>query len=100
VGLNGISRCVRAVLATFVWDPLTGEKALLVVKGGTAGARIVAEFAVEEGGFVPGGEHVHDNCSEHLRPWTAGSRSWSTARSDLRRREDSNLRGSFIPLTA
>ena len=50
-----------------VWNPLTGEKALLVESAEeTAGARIVADFAVEEGGFVPGGEHVHDNCSEHF----------------------------------
>jgi mannose-6-phosphate isomerase-like protein (cupin superfamily) len=32
----------------------------------TAGARIVADFAVEEGGFVPGGEHVHHICAEHF----------------------------------
>jgi len=32
----------------------------------TGGARIVAEFAVDEGGFVPGGEHSHDNSSEHF----------------------------------
>jgi mannose-6-phosphate isomerase-like protein (cupin superfamily) len=50
-----------------VWNPLTGEKALLVESAEeTDGARIVAEFAVEEGGFVPGGQHVHDNCSEHF----------------------------------
>jgi len=50
-----------------VWNPLTGEKALLVESAEeTAGARIVADFAVEEGGFVPAGEHVHDNCSEHF----------------------------------
>lgn len=50
-----------------VWNPLTGEKALLVESAEeTAGARIVADFAVEEGGFVPGGEHVHDNSSEHF----------------------------------
>jgi mannose-6-phosphate isomerase-like protein (cupin superfamily) len=50
-----------------VWNPLTGEKALLIESAGeTGGARIVADFAVEEGGFVPGGEHVHDKCSEHF----------------------------------
>jgi mannose-6-phosphate isomerase-like protein (cupin superfamily) len=27
---------------------------------------VVVDFAVEEGGFVPAGEHVHDNCSEHF----------------------------------
>src|SRR3954468_12539848 len=32
----------------------------------TEGARIVSDFAVEEGGFVPGGEHVHDHCDEHF----------------------------------
>jgi mannose-6-phosphate isomerase-like protein (cupin superfamily) len=30
------------------------------------GARIVSDFAVEAGGFVPGGEHVHDHCTEHF----------------------------------
>jgi mannose-6-phosphate isomerase-like protein (cupin superfamily) len=50
-----------------VWNPLTGEKALLIESAeGTGGARIVVDFAVEEGGFVPGGEHAHDNCSEHF----------------------------------
>lgn len=50
-----------------VWNPLTGEKALVLESAEeTAGARIVLEFAVEEGGFVPGGEHVHDNSSEHF----------------------------------
>jgi mannose-6-phosphate isomerase-like protein (cupin superfamily) len=50
-----------------IWNPLTGEKSLLVESAEeTGGARIVAEFAVEEGGFVPGGEHVHDNLTEHF----------------------------------
>ncbi|MDQ3874882.1 MAG: cupin domain-containing protein, partial [Actinomycetota bacterium] len=50
-----------------VWNPLTGEKALLVESAKqTGGARIVADFAVEEGGFVPGGEHVHDHIEEHF----------------------------------
>jgi mannose-6-phosphate isomerase-like protein (cupin superfamily) len=50
-----------------VWNPLTGEKAMLVESAEeTGGARIVADFAVEEGGFVPGGEHVHDVCAEHF----------------------------------
>lgn len=50
-----------------VWNPLTGEKALLVESSeDTGGVRIVADFAVEAGGFVPGGEHVHDNCAEHF----------------------------------
>ena len=50
-----------------VWNPLSGEKAMLVESAEeTGGARIVVDFAVEEGGFVPGGEHVHDHCSEHF----------------------------------
>ena len=50
-----------------LWNPLTGEKALLVESADdTGGARIVVDFAVEAGGFVPGGEHVHDHCTEHL----------------------------------
>jgi mannose-6-phosphate isomerase-like protein (cupin superfamily) len=50
-----------------VWNPLTGEKALWVESAeDTGGTRIVVDFAVEEGGFVPGGEHVHDNFSEHF----------------------------------
>lgn len=50
-----------------VWNPLTGEKALLVESAEeSGGARIVVDFAVEAGGFVPGGEHVHDHCAEHL----------------------------------
>jgi quercetin dioxygenase-like cupin family protein len=50
-----------------IWNPLTGEKALFVETADeTDGARIVADFAVEQGGFVPGGEHVHDHCAEHV----------------------------------
>jgi mannose-6-phosphate isomerase-like protein (cupin superfamily) len=50
-----------------MWNPLTGEKALLIESAEeTSGTRILADFAVEEGGFVPGGEHVHDTCSEHF----------------------------------
>lgn len=50
-----------------IWNPLTGEKALLVETADeTDGARMVADFAVEAGGFVPGGEHVHDHCAEHV----------------------------------
>jgi hypothetical protein len=45
-----------------VWNPLTGEKAMLVESAEeSGGTRIVADFAVEAGGFVPGGEHVHDH---------------------------------------
>jgi mannose-6-phosphate isomerase-like protein (cupin superfamily) len=50
-----------------VWNPLTGEKAMLVESAEeSGGARIVTDFAVEAGGFVPGGEHVHDHCAEHF----------------------------------
>ena len=50
-----------------VWNPLTGEKAMLVESADeSGGARIVADFAVEAGGFVPGGEHVHDFCAERF----------------------------------
>jgi mannose-6-phosphate isomerase-like protein (cupin superfamily) len=50
-----------------LWNPLTGEKALLVESAEeSGGARIVSDFAVEAGGFVPGGEHVHDHCAEHF----------------------------------
>jgi mannose-6-phosphate isomerase-like protein (cupin superfamily) len=50
-----------------VWHPLSGEKALIVESGEeTGGARLVADLAVEAGGFNPGGEHVHDHCTEHL----------------------------------
>ncbi len=50
-----------------VWNPLTGEKAMIVESAEeSGGARMVADFAVEEGGFVPGGEHVHDHCAEHF----------------------------------
>ena len=50
-----------------LWNPLTGEKAMLVQSAEeTGGARIVTDFAVEAGGFVPGGEHVHDHCAEHF----------------------------------
>lgn len=50
-----------------IWNPLTGEKAMLVESAEeSGGARIVTDFAVEAGGFVPGGEHVHDHCVEHF----------------------------------
>lgn len=50
-----------------VWNPLTGEKAMIVESAeASGGARFVADFAVEAGGFVPGGEHVHDHCAEHF----------------------------------
>jgi mannose-6-phosphate isomerase-like protein (cupin superfamily) len=58
---------VRVRAGDVVWNPLTGEKALLVESGEeTGGARTVADFAVEAGGFVPGGEHLHDHCAEHF----------------------------------
>ena len=54
-----------------VWNPLTGEKAMIVESAEDSdGARIVWDFAVEPGGFVPGGEHVHDHCTEHLEVTT------------------------------
>ena len=50
-----------------LWNPLTGEKALLIESAEDSGGdRIVVDFAVEAGGFVPGGEHVHDLCGEHF----------------------------------
>jgi mannose-6-phosphate isomerase-like protein (cupin superfamily) len=50
-----------------VWNPLTGEKTLLIESAEeSGGARIVVDFAVEEGGFVPGGSHAHDHCREHF----------------------------------
>ena len=50
-----------------VWNPLSGEKVVIVESTEeTGGARIVGDFAVEAGGFVPGGEHVHDHCVEHF----------------------------------
>lgn len=50
-----------------IWNPLTGEKAVFVASAEeSGGARILVDFAVEEGGFVPGGEHIHDACSEHF----------------------------------
>lgn len=49
------------------WNPLSGEKALIVQSADeSGGARLVADLAVEAGGFVPGGEHVHDHCTEHF----------------------------------
>jgi len=50
-----------------IWNPLSGEKAMIVESGEeTGGARVVADVAVEAGGFVPGGEHVHDHLAEHV----------------------------------
>jgi quercetin dioxygenase-like cupin family protein len=49
-----------------IWNPLTGEKALVLETAEGNGERLVAEFAVEEGGFVPGGEHIHDHVAEHF----------------------------------
>jgi mannose-6-phosphate isomerase-like protein (cupin superfamily) len=67
-----LPRALRSKLAPMragdaVWNPLTGEKALLVESPEeNGGARIVSDFGVESGGFVPGGEHVHDHCAEHF----------------------------------
>jgi hypothetical protein len=42
-----------------VWNPLTGEKAMIVESASdSGGTRIVADLAVEAGGFVPGGHRV------------------------------------------
>jgi quercetin dioxygenase-like cupin family protein len=50
-----------------IWNPLTGEKAMIVESAEeTGGEHIVADLAVEARGFVPGGEHVHDNLTEHF----------------------------------
>lgn len=50
-----------------VWNPLTGEKALLIESAEeSGGARVVVDFAVEERGFVPGGAHAHDHCAEYF----------------------------------
>lgn len=50
-----------------VWNPLTGEKAMIVESvEQSGGAYLVVDFAVEAGGFVPGGEHLHDHCAEHF----------------------------------
>lgn len=50
-----------------IWNPLSGEKALLIESAEeSGGARIVTELAVEAGGFVPGGEHIHDHFAEHF----------------------------------
>jgi mannose-6-phosphate isomerase-like protein (cupin superfamily) len=58
-------RVVRA--GDVIWNPLTGEKAMILESAEeTGGERVVVDFAVEAGGFVPGGEHVHDHCAEHF----------------------------------
>jgi quercetin dioxygenase-like cupin family protein len=50
-----------------IWNPLTGEKAMIVESAEeTGGARVVADVAIEAGGFVPGGAHVHDHLAEHV----------------------------------
>jgi hypothetical protein len=70
------------------WNPLTGEKALILESAEeTGGARIVAELAVEEGGFAPGGEHVHDAITEQFDVEQGRMPSSSTARSGRSRRE-------------
>ena len=48
-----------------LWNPLTGEKAVLLAgSDDTGGEHLLVDFAVEAGGFVPGGEHVHDHQRE------------------------------------
>jgi mannose-6-phosphate isomerase-like protein (cupin superfamily) len=50
-----------------VWNPVSGEKALIVESAESSdGAHLVVDLAVEPGGFVSGGEHVHDHCAEHF----------------------------------
>jgi hypothetical protein len=84
----GSCRCAWATS----WNPLTGEKAMIVESAEeTGGARVVTDFAVEAGGFVPSGEHVHDHLAEH---WSgtasrgctpaAGARPSSSPRSAAR----------------
>jgi quercetin dioxygenase-like cupin family protein len=59
---------VRIRSGDVIWNPLTGEKALVVESAEeTRGARTTAVFAVEEGGFVPGGEHVHNHLAERFQ---------------------------------
>jgi hypothetical protein len=61
-----------------VWNPLTGEKAMLVESAEESGdPRIVTDFAVEAGGFVSGGEHVHDHCTEDVEVRRGRSTSFS-----------------------
>ena len=68
-----------------LWNTLTGEKAMLVESPEeNGGARIVSDFVVEEGGFVPGGEHVHDHCAELFEVREGRSRSSSKARAHAR----------------
>jgi quercetin dioxygenase-like cupin family protein len=50
-----------------VWNPLSGEKSIIVESATeSGGTRIVADLAFEAGGFVPGGEHSHDHLAEHV----------------------------------
>jgi mannose-6-phosphate isomerase-like protein (cupin superfamily) len=50
-----------------IWNPLSGEKAMIVESAAeSGGSRIVADLAVEAGGFVPGGDHVHDHLAERV----------------------------------
>jgi quercetin dioxygenase-like cupin family protein len=49
------------------WNPLSGEKALVVESTAeTGGARFVFDWAVEAGGFVSGGPHIHDHADERF----------------------------------
>jgi quercetin dioxygenase-like cupin family protein len=48
-----------------IWNPLSGEKAMVVASAEeTGGAYIESVFRVEPGGFLPGGAHYHDHQSE------------------------------------
>jgi quercetin dioxygenase-like cupin family protein len=50
-----------------IWNPLSGEKAMIVESAAeSGGSHIVADLAVEAGGFVPGGDHVHDHLAERV----------------------------------
>ena len=65
-----------------VWNPLTGEKAMLVESAEeNEGSRIVADFAVEAGGFVPGVSMSTTTVPSTSRSAPAGSRSRSVASS-------------------
>jgi quercetin dioxygenase-like cupin family protein len=45
-----------------IWNPLSGEKALIVAGAeDTGGDHLESVVRVEAGGFLPGGPHAHDN---------------------------------------
>jgi hypothetical protein len=64
-----------------VWNPLTGEKAVIVESADeSAGARIVVDLAVEEGGFVPAASTSTTTAPSTSRSSRGRSPSLSTAR--------------------